>query len=196
MYPARIKRTGPHLVGSLRTAWSKEIRIKIVSERVLRIPLEFEIFGITMDFSNRVLITKLAINVVDVMRRRNVDGSGLDVHGSGSGSGVVYHGVEATVVVGGVLHSPDGAVGFVEGVRALHDITVAGLLLETCCHRVGYDGSGVVGDWSGGSVVGDSGSGVVGDGRGGVVGDCWGSDGYALGWLVMTYNVLGRHGSS
>ncbi|CAH0700067.1 unnamed protein product [Spodoptera exigua] len=68
-------------------------------------------------------------SVVDVVRRRDVHGSGLDVHGSGSGSGVVYHGVEATVVVGGVLHSPDGAVGFVEGVRALHDITVAGLLL-------------------------------------------------------------------
>ncbi|KAF9405906.1 hypothetical protein HW555_013532 [Spodoptera exigua] len=67
--------------------------------------------------------------MVDVVRRRDVHGSSLDVHGSGSGSGVVYHGVEATVVVGGVLHSPDGAVGFVEGVRALHDITVAGLLL-------------------------------------------------------------------
>ncbi|KAF9405907.1 hypothetical protein HW555_013533 [Spodoptera exigua] len=151
--------------------------------------------------------------MVDVMRRRDVDGSGLDVHGSGSGSGVVYHGVEATVVVGGVLHSPDGAVGFVERVRALHDITVAGLLLGLVVtvintyvelFSVSYDGSGVVGNGgggsvvgdSGGSVVGDSGSGVVGDGRGGMVGDCWGSDGYALGWLVMTDNVLGRHGSS
>ncbi|KAF9405909.1 hypothetical protein HW555_013535 [Spodoptera exigua] len=118
----------------------------------------------------------------------------------------------ATVVVGGVLHSPDGAVGFVEGVRSPHNITVAGLLLGLVVtgvavgygvvvlvfgvSLVSYDGSGVVSNWGGGSVVGDSGSGVVGDGRGGMVGDCWGSDGYALGWLVMTYNVLGRHGSS
>ena len=51
------------------------------------------------------------------------------VSGRGRGRGVVHHRVEAAVVVGGVLHGPDGAVGLVERVRALHDITVAGLLL-------------------------------------------------------------------
>ena len=153
---------------------------------------------------------------VVVSGRSNVGGSGLDEHGSGSGGGVVYHGVEAAVVVGGVLHSPDGAVGFVEGVRALHDITVAGLLLGLVVTGVavsygvvvlvfgvsvelfsaGYDGGGVVGNRGGSSVVGHSGGGVVGDGRGGVVGHSGGSDGYALGWLVMTHDVLGRDGSS
>lgn len=44
------------------------------------------------------------------------------------GRRVVHHRVEAVVVVGGVLHGPDGAVSLVERVRALHDITVTALL--------------------------------------------------------------------
>ncbi|XP_047986436.1 uncharacterized protein LOC125226493 [Leguminivora glycinivorella] len=57
------------------------------------------------------------------------DGSSLEHGGRGRGGGVVHHGVEAAVVVGGVLHGTDGAVSLVERVGALHDISVAALLL-------------------------------------------------------------------
>nr|XP_026485881.1 uncharacterized protein LOC113393287 [Vanessa tameamea] len=45
-----------------------------------------------------------------------VDG-GLDDDGGGGGRGVVYHGVETAVVVSGVLHSSDRAIGFMEGFK-------------------------------------------------------------------------------
>ncbi|XP_063379441.1 uncharacterized protein LOC134666220 [Cydia fagiglandana] len=128
------------------------------------------------------------------------DGSGLEDGGRVRGGGVVHHRVEAVVVVSGVLHGADGAVSLVEGVGALHDISVAGLLLGlvvagvAVSHgvsvlvfgvflKVTYDFFLVVSDSfsDGGSIV-DGGSSVVGDGSrssvvvdngsgGGVVGD-------------------------
>lgn len=65
---------------------------------------------------------------VDSRGGLDYDWSGFDVGGR-SGRGVVYHGVEAGVVVGGVLHGPDGAVGLHQGVGAPHNIAVANLLL-------------------------------------------------------------------
>lgn len=47
-----------------------------------------------------------------------------------SGAGVVDDSVEAVVVVGGVLHFTYGAVGFEERVLAVHDISVAALVLR------------------------------------------------------------------
>ncbi|XP_053602886.1 uncharacterized protein LOC128670895 [Plodia interpunctella] len=114
-------------------------------------------------------------------------GRGLDGDGRGGGRAVVHHRVEAAVVVGGVLHGPDGAVGLVERVRALHHVSVAHLLLglvvasvsvshgvvvlvlgrlfNLVCQTYDFlglsqdlgDGSGVVGYWGGSSVVGDGG---------------------------------------
>ncbi|XP_061709487.1 uncharacterized protein LOC133519498 [Cydia pomonella] len=65
-----------------------------------------------------------------------IDGRSLDDDGSGledgrrvRGGGVVHHRVEAVLVISGVLYGADGAISLMEGVRALHDISVAGLLL-------------------------------------------------------------------
>ncbi|XP_061728718.1 uncharacterized protein LOC133533702 [Cydia pomonella] len=65
-----------------------------------------------------------------------IDGRSLDDDGSGledgrrvRGGGVVHHRVEAILVISGVLYGADGAISLMEGVRALHDISVAGLLL-------------------------------------------------------------------
>lgn len=57
------------------------------------------------------------------------DGSSLDERGGGLGGGVVDNSVEAVVVIGGVLHGPDGAVGLEQGVGALHDVAITELLL-------------------------------------------------------------------
>ncbi|XP_063532069.1 uncharacterized protein LOC134742812, partial [Cydia strobilella] len=148
-----------------------------------------------------------------------VDGRSLDDGGRVRGGGVVHHRVEAIVVVCGVLHGADGAVSLVERVRALHDISVAGLLLRLVVAvfattydfflMMGYYFSdrGRIVNGSRSSVVGDGGGrGVVRDGsRSGVVGDMSGSGmvgdggshqlvGHGLG-LVVAHDALRGDGS-
>ncbi|XP_063361482.1 uncharacterized protein LOC134650456 [Cydia amplana] len=71
------------------------------------------------------------------------DGGGGGVVGDGSGSGVVGDGsgdqlgrvmgllivTSPAMLIGGVMHDPDSAVGLVQAVVALHDVAVAGLVL-------------------------------------------------------------------
>ncbi|GBP81515.1 hypothetical protein EVAR_63031_1 [Eumeta japonica] len=44
--------------------------------------------------------------------------------------GMAHDGIESVVVVGGVLHLADGAIGLQQRVLAVHDVAVAGLLLR------------------------------------------------------------------
>lgn len=45
-------------------------------------------------------------------------------------SGLVDHGVESIVLVGGVVHGADGTIGLHQGVLSLDGVTIAGLVLR------------------------------------------------------------------
>ena len=94
----------------------------------------------------------------------------LDNLGVNGVTGVGDDSVETVVVIGGVVHSPGGAVGLDQGVFALDDVTVAVLGLALHVTGVGImhsvlEGVGGMSHWLGDNV----GDGGVGDGdRGGV----------------------------
>ncbi|KAF9405910.1 hypothetical protein HW555_013536 [Spodoptera exigua] len=156
------------------------------------------------------IIYSLLVLVVVVVGGSN----SLDDYGGGRRRGVVYHSVETVMVVSGVFHSPDGTIGFMERVRALYDITVAGLLLGLVVAGVTVSNRVVVLVFGVGYFLGlsddlgdGSGSSVVGYGRSGVVGyrSSNGEFGHGSGdrelsdrsmSLVVTHDALGRDSRS